>query len=121
MASLPNGDSTMFETFRVTYALMKISVEAGCPEFGIYFPNQIKRSAIKQAKQSNLGWDKWQLAMFIISTTRLMAKKGKLIDEKHGDVKIDMKAMIALDKLYEVAMNKLNEHKLDHNCVVTRV
>jgi hypothetical protein len=50
-----------------------------------------------------------------------MAKKGKLIDEKHGDVKIDMKVMIALDKLYEVAMNKLNEHKLDHNCVVTRV
>jgi hypothetical protein len=45
----------MFETFRVTYALMKISVEAGCPEFGIYFPNQIKRSAIKQAKKSNLG------------------------------------------------------------------
>ena len=45
----------MFQTFAVTYALIKISVEAGHPGFGIYFPNQIKRSAIKQAKESNLG------------------------------------------------------------------
>jgi hypothetical protein len=77
----------MFQTFAVTYALIKISVEAGHPGFGIYFPNQIKRSAIKQAKESNLGWGKWQIAMFIISTARLLAKKGKLIDKKHSHVK----------------------------------
>ena len=111
----------MFQTFGVTYALMKIGVEAGYPDFGIYFPNQIKRSAIKQAKESNRGWNKWQIAMFIISTTRLLAKKGKLIDKKHRDVKVDMKAMIAFDKLYEVALKKLNERKLDHDCVVTRM
>jgi hypothetical protein len=121
MASLPNGDSTMFQTFWVTYALMKISVEAGYPEFGIYFPNQIKRSAIEQANKSNRGWGKWQIAMFIISVTRLLAKKGKLIDKKYGDVKVDMKAMIALDKIYEVALKKLNELKLDNDCVVTRI
>jgi hypothetical protein len=45
----------MFPMFAVTYALMKISVEAGHPDFGSYFPNQIKRSAIKQAKDSNRG------------------------------------------------------------------
>jgi hypothetical protein len=39
----------MFQTFTVTYALMKIGVEAGHPDFGIYFPSQIKRIAIKQA------------------------------------------------------------------------
>ena len=119
----------MFQTFAVTYALMKIGVEAGHPDFGIYFPKQIKRSAIKQAKESNRGWGKWQIAMFIISVTRLLAKKGKLIDkkygdvklEKYGDVKVDMKAMIALDKIYEVALKKLNELKLENDCVVTRI
>ena len=50
----------MFQTFAVTYALMTIGVEAGHPDFGIYFPNRIKRSAIKQAKESNRGWGKWQ-------------------------------------------------------------
>ena len=109
----------MFQTFAVTYALMKIGVEAGDPDFGIYFPAGIKRSAIKQAKESNRGWGKWQIAMFIISTTRLLAKKGTLIDKKHGDVKVDMRAMIALDKIYEVALKKLDERNLDHDCVVT--
>jgi hypothetical protein len=111
----------MFQTFAVTYALMKIGVEAGHPDFGIYFPKQIKRSAIKQAKESNRGWGKWQIAMFIISTTRLLAKKGKLIDKKHSQVKVDMKAMIALDEIYEVGMKKLKERNLDRDCVVTRV
>ena len=111
----------MFQIFWVTYALMKISVEAGYPDFGICFPNQIKRSAIKQSKESNRGWNKWQIAMFIISTTRLLAKKGKLIDKKYHDVNVDMKAMIAFDKIYEVALNKLNEHNLGHYCVVTRI
>jgi hypothetical protein len=120
-ACLANGDQTMFQTFAVTYALMKISVEAGHPEFGIYFPNWIKRSAIKQAKEINRGWGKWQIAMFIISTTRLLAKKGKLIDKKHSDVKVDMTAMIAFDKIYEVALKKLNERNLAHDCVVTRM
>jgi len=108
----------MFQTFAVTYALMTIGVEAGHPDFGIYFPNRIKRSAIKQAKESNRDWGKWQIAMFIISTTRLLAKKGALIDKKHGAVKVDMRAMIAFDKIYEVAMKKLNERNLDHDCVV---
>jgi hypothetical protein len=111
----------MFQTFAVTYALMKIGVEAGHPDFGIYFPNLIKRSAIKQAKESNRGWGKWQIAMFIISTTRLLAKQGTLIDKKHGDVKVDMRAMIAFDKIYEVALKKLNERNLDHDCVMTRI
>jgi hypothetical protein len=111
----------MFQTFAVTYALIKISVEAGHPGFGIYFPNQIKRSAIKQAKESNLGWGKWQIAMFIISTARLLAKKGKLIDKKHGDTKIGMRAAIAFDKIYEVALKKLTERNLDHDCVVTHM
>ena len=109
----------MFQTFAVTYALMKIGVEAGHPDFGTYFPNPIKRSAIKQAKESNRDWGKWQIAMFIISTTRLLAKKGALIDKKHGAVKVDMRAMIAFDKIYEVALKKLNERNLDHDCVVT--
>ena len=111
----------MFPMFAVTYALMKISVEAGHPDFGIYFPNQIKRSAIKQAKDSNRGWGKWQIAMFIISTARLLAKKGKLIDKKHSDTKVDMRAMIAFDKIYEVALKKLTERNLDYDCVVTHM
>jgi hypothetical protein len=119
--SSPNGESTMFQTFAVTYALMKIGVEAGHPDFGIYFPKQIKRIAIKQAKESNRGWDKWQMAMFIISTTRLLAKKGKLIDKKNSRVKVEMKAMKALDEVYEVSMKKLKERNLDRGCVVTRV
>lgn len=111
----------MFQTFAVTYALMKICVEAGHPDFGIHFPSQIKRSAIKQAKESHCGWGKWQIAMFIISTTRLLAKKGKLIDKKHSHVKVDMRAMIAFDRIYEVALKKLDERNLDHDCVVTRM
>ena len=111
----------MFQTFAVTYALMKISAEAGRPDFGIYFPNQIKRSAIKQAKENNRGWGKWQIAMFIISTARLLAKKGKLIDKKHSDTKVDMREMIAFDKIYEVALKKLTERNLDHDCVVTHM
>jgi hypothetical protein len=119
--SSPNGESTMFQTFAVTYALMKIGVEAGHPDFGIYFPKQIKRIAIKHAKESNPGWGKWQIAMFIISTTRLLAKKGKLIDKKHSHVKVDKRAMSALDEIYEVGMKKLKERNMDRNCVVTRV
>jgi hypothetical protein len=119
--SYQNGESTMFQTFAVTYALMKIGVEAGHPDFGIHFPKQIKRIAIKQAKEINRGWDKWQIAMFIITTTRLLAKKGKLTDKKHSQVKVDMRAMSALDEIYEVGMKKLKERNLDRNCVVTRV
>jgi hypothetical protein len=105
----------MFQTFAVTYALMKIGVEAGHPDLTISFSNKIKRSAIKQAKEINRGWGKWEIAMFIISSARLLAKKDKLTE------KIDMRGMIAFDKLYEVALKQLNERKLDHDCVVTRI
>jgi hypothetical protein len=111
----------MFQRFAVTYALMKIGVEAGHPDFGNYFPKQIKLSAIKQAKENNRGWGKWQIAMFIISTARLLAKKGKLIDKKHSHVKVDMRTMLAFDKIYGVAMKKLDERNLDHDCVVTQM
>jgi hypothetical protein len=111
----------MFQTLAVTYALMKIGVEAGHPDFGIHFPKQIKRSVIKQAKESNRGWGKWQIAMFIISSTRLLAKNGKLIGKNHSHVEIDMRAMTALDEIYEAGIKKLKEHNLDCDCVVTRV
>ena len=109
----------MFETYTVTYALMKISVEAGHPDFGIHFPKQIKQSAIKQAKELKRGWGKWQIAMFIISTTRLLAKKGKLIDKSKSRSAVDIKTMMAFDKLYEIALKKLDERRLLHDCVVT--
>ena len=111
----------MFETYTVTYALMKIGAEAGHPDFGIHFPKQIKESAIKQAKELNRGWGKWQIAMFIISTTRLLAKKGKLFDKNQCRLAVDMETMMAFDKLYEIAMKKLDERRLAHDCVVTRL
>jgi hypothetical protein len=59
--------------------------------------------------------------MFIISTARLLAKKGELIDKKHSDTKVDMRAMIAFDKIYAVALKKLTERNLDYDCVVTHM
>ena len=105
----------LFQTFAVTYALMKIGIEAGHPDLTIAFSNRIKRSAIKQAKEINRGWGKWEIAMFIISSARLLAKRNKLTE------KIDMRGMIAIDKLYEAALKQLNERKLDHDCIVTRI
>jgi len=105
----------LFQTFAVTYALMKIGIEAGHPDLTSVFSNRIKRSAIKQAKEINRGWGKWEIAMFIISSARLLAKRNKLTE------KIDMRGMIAIDKLYEAALKQLNERKLDHNCIVTRI
>jgi len=49
--------------------------------------------------------------MFIISTARLLANKEK----------VDMRAMIAFDKVYEVALKQLNERNLNHDCIVTKV
>jgi hypothetical protein len=121
IALLPNGGSTMFERYGVTYALLKIGVEAGYPEFGVHLPPWVKQLAIKQAKENKRGWGKWQIAMLIISTTRLLAKEGKLIDKNLGDKKVDMTTMIAFDKIYEVAIKKLDERNLDHDCVVTRI
>jgi len=66
------------------------------------------------AKTINRGWGKWEIAMFIISSARLLAKKGELV--KKGDPR----AMIAFDKIYEVSLKKLNERNLAHDCVVTR-
>ena len=105
----------LFQTFAVTYALMKIGIEAGHPDLTISFSNRIKRSAIKQAKEINRGWGKWEIAMFIISSARLLAKKNKPTE------KIDMRGMIAIDKLYEAALKQVNERKLDHDCIVTRI
>jgi len=105
----------MFQTFAVTYALMKIGIQAGNPDLAISFSNRIKRSAIKQAKEINRGWGKWEIAMFIISSARLLAKRNKLTE------KVDMRSMIAFDKLYEAALKQLNERKLDHDCIVTRI
>ena len=104
----------MFQTFAVTYALMKIGIEAGHPELTMSFSNEIKRSAIKHAKTINRGWGKWEIAMFIISSARLLAKKDELV-KKGGP-----RAMIAFDKIYEVGLKKLNAHNLAHDCVVTR-
>ena len=111
----------MFERYGVTYALMKIGIEAGYPEFGVYLPPWVKQMAIKQAKENKRGWGKWQIAMLIISTTRLLAKNGKMVDKKLSDQNVDMATMIALDKLYKVALKKLDERNLGHDCVVTRL
>jgi len=105
----------LFQTFAVTYALMKIGIEAGHPDLTISFSNRIKRSAIEQAKEINRGWGKWEIAMFIISGARLLAKRNKLTE------KVDMRGMIAFDKLYESALKQLNERRLDHDCIVTRI
>ena len=104
----------MFQTFAVTYALMKIGIEAGHPELTMSFSNEIKRSAIKHAKTINRGWGKWEVAMFIISSARLLAKKDELVKEGGP------RAMIAFDKIYEVGLKNLNEHNLANDCVVTR-
>jgi hypothetical protein len=104
----------LFQTFAVTYALMKIGIEAGHPDLTISFSNRIKRSAIKHAKEINRGWGKWEIAMFIISTARLLAKRNKLTE------KVDMRGMIALDKVYEEALKQLNGRNLDRDCIVTR-
>jgi len=107
--------TTMFQTFAVTYALMKIGVEAGHPDLTMSFSNQIKRSAIKQAEKINRGWGKWEIAMFIISSARVLAKKDEPLKKSNP------RAMIALDEIYEVGLKKLNERNLDHDCVVPRV
>lgn len=101
----------MLETLAVTYALIAIGLEAGYPYLANSISNRIKRSAIKHAKEINGGWGKWEIAMFIISTARLLANKEK----------VDMRAMIAFDKVYEVAMKQLNERNLNHDCIVTKV
>jgi len=80
--------TTLFQTFAVTYALMKIGIQAGNPDLAISFSNRIKRSAIKQAKEINRGWGKWEIAMFIISSARLLAKRNKLTE------KVDMRSMM---------------------------
>ena len=100
---------------------MKISMEAGHREFGMYFPNRIKRSAIKQARKSNRGWGKWQIAMFIISTTRLLAKEGRLIKNNHGHAKTDMRTLIVIERIYEAALKNLDDRNLGHDCIVTKV
>ena len=111
----------MLQIFSVNYALLKIGVDAGYPDFGLQFPNPIKQSAIRVANEINRGWGKWQIAMFIISMNRLLAKKGKLMGKDGRAIKVDMTTMVAFDKLYEVAMRKLDERKLNHDCVVTRL
>jgi hypothetical protein len=105
----------MFQTFAVTYALMKIGAEAGHPDLTMSFSNQIKRSAIKQAEKINRGSGKWEIAMFIMSSARLLAKKDEPLKESNP------RAMIALDEIYEVGLKKLNERNLDHDCGVPRV
>jgi hypothetical protein len=100
---------------------LKIGVEAGHPDFDIHFPKQIKQSAINQAKELSRGWGKWQIAMFIISTARLLAKKGKVFDKSKRRLAVDVKTMMAFDRLYEIAQKKLDERRLAHDCVVTRL
>jgi hypothetical protein len=87
LARIHRSGATMFQTFAVTYALMKIGIEAGHPELTMSFSNQIKRSAIKHAKAINRGWGKWEIAMFIISSARMLAKKDELVKkgEPEGD------------------------------------
>ena len=105
----------MLETLAVTYALIAIGLEAGYPYLANSISNRIKRSAIKHAKEINRGWGKWEIAMFIISTARLLANKEKATE------KVNMRAMIAFDKIYEVALKQLNERNLNHDCIVTKV
>ncbi len=109
------GRTTLLATLAVTDALMAIGLEAGYPDLANSISNRIKGSAIKHAKKINRGWGKWEIAMFIISTARLLANKEKVTE------KVDMRAMIAFDKVYEVALKQLNERNLDHDCIVTKV
>ena len=111
----PSEDYVRSETFAVTYALMKIGIKVGHPDLAISFSNKIKRSAIKHAKEINRGWGKWEIAMFIISSACILAKGNKLTE------KVDMKGMIAFDKLYEAALKQLNERNLHDYCIVTRI
>ena len=95
-------------------------MEAGHPDiFGDLFSEKYQGHQAGQGKQSRLG----QVADRHVynDNYRLLAKKGKLIYKKHSQVKVDMKAMIALDEIYEVGMKKLKERNLDRDCVVTRV